>query len=465
MEILYLIIGLVIGIVATWLICHFTFAAKKKDLVSSETLNELNEAKIAADTELKITKAQIEDEKKSRIAEKEQLQEKIDKLSENVTQLTADNSKLERELNLTKEQNSREAHERDERFKKQIELAQEQLKNASQELLGKRVVELQNSNSENLKNILDPLEKNLNDFKTRVNEIHDKNIETGASLVKELEQLKKMNENLGKEANDLTIALKGDVKTQGNWGEMLLEKQLELSGFIEGKHFRRQSYLKDENGLDIKSESGSKLQPDVVITLPNKTEIIVDSKVSLTAYVNYIGADNAAEQKQHLDLHLKSVKKHIDELAEKQYGKYNMGRSPECVMMFIPNESAYVAALKADSNLWGYAYSKKIILVGPSTIMATLNLTMDLWKREDQAANIKKIVDEATALYEKMEIFHRTFLSVGENLKTAQGNYDKAVKQLAEGNGNLLGRFEKMRQLGLSPKSKLPYNDTPELSE
>ncbi len=461
MQILLLITGIAIGGAAAWALCHFSFAAKTKNLVPAETLNQLNEAKIAAETELKIKTNQIEEDKKNYSSEKEQFQSKIDKLSENVTQLTAENSKLERELNITKEQTAREARERDERFAKQIELAQEQLKNTSQELLRKRVEELQSTNTESIKNILDPLEKNLNDFKQRVDDIQEKNVATRASLVKELEQLKKMNENIGKEANDLTVALKGNSKTQGNWGEMLLEKQLQLSGFIEGKHYKRQEFIKDETGKDIKGEDGVRLQPDIIITFPDGKEIIVDSKVSLTAYVDYIGATNDEEQKRNLDAHLKSVRKHIDELSNKQYGKNNLGRSPECVMLFIPNESAYIAALKADNKLWEDAYEKKIIIVGPSTIMATLNLAMDLWKREDQSTNIRKIVDEATALYEKMEVFHRTFLTVGENLKTIQNNYDKAVNQLAEGKGNVLGRFENMRQLGLSPKNKLPFNDIP----
>lgn len=481
MEVVFLFVGIAVGVVATVIVCVLVNKSKRQQIVlekenlndqlakeqqnsnslsadlkkTTSDYNQLKTDKSAVDARLEVLGNQLSDEIANRKQLERERDEKISELTETIKNLNAEKEKFSNELEIEKKHNSEELEKREAKLVEQIKFAQEQLKNTTQEILKERQEQLQDTNKAQLDTILAPLSKNLDEFKKRVNEIHEKNIEDRTSMAKELEGLRKMNESIGKEAMDLTNALKGESKTQGNWGEMILEKQLELMGFVEGKHYERQTFLKDDNGFDIKGEDGKKLQPDILIKYPNNTEVIVDSKVSLTNYVNYVGAETEAERNSFLKMHLDSVKKHIDELSKKQYGQLNQGRSPEFVMMFIPNESAYIAAIKADANLWNYAYERKIVLLGPSTIMSALNLALDLWKREDQSANVKKIIEEANKLYDKVSGFCETFKKVGDNLKTLQGNYDTALSQLSDGKGNVVKRLETMRGLGLSPSKRI----------
>ncbi len=481
MEIVFLFVGIAVGVIAAVVVCVLVSRTKRKqvelenvnlkarlddELKNSSLLsvdlkkttadfNLLKSEKSAVDARLETVGNQLSDEIANRKLSEKEKDTRIFELIETVKNLNAEKEKFSNELEIERKHYSEELEKREAKLIEQIKYAQEQLKNTTQEILKERQQQLQDTNKEQLDTILVPLSKNLDDFKRRVNEIHEKNIEDRASMTKELDVLRRMNESIGKEAMDLTNALKGESKTQGNWGEMILEKQLELMGFVEGKHYIRQGFIKDENGFDVKGDDGKKLQPDIVIKYPNNTEIIVDSKVSLTNYVDYVGAENDAERETFLKMHLTSVKNHINELSQKQYGQFNQGRSPEFVMMFVPNESAYIAAIKADAGLWNYAFERKIVLLGPSTIMSALNLSLDLWKREDQSANIKRIVDEANKLYDKVSGFCETFKKVGDNLKTAQGNYETALSQLSEGKGNVIRRLETMRSLGLSPQKKI----------
>lgn len=489
METIYLIIGLVSGALIASIIALFLRNSNNKSRsLESENLNRRLEDELRKAGELCREIERIRRENSNLNAEKAKIAATLEKTTEQLTDernacrekelkyeetlkmnrnLSGEKGRLEKELEMLQKQNREEAAKRDALFTEQLRLAKEEIKTLSQTILEERQRKLQETNKTQMESILTPLEKQLKDLKERANEIHEKNISDRATMAKELEQLRKMNENISKEANDLTQALKGETKAQGNWGEMLLERQLEYMGFEEGKHYKKQSFIKDEYGLEIKNEEGKRLQPDIIIQYPQGREVIIDSKVSLTNYVNFIGATDEQERTDQLKKHISSLKRHIEELSAKQYGRYN-SKSPEFVMMFVPNESAYITAIKEDSNLWNFAFDRKILIVGPTSILSALQLALDLWKREDQSVNIQKIIDEVCKLYDKMASFCKTFKGIGDNISNTQKKYDEALKQLSEGRGNIISRFDNIQKMGLSPKSKIALsakNGTDESSE
>mgnify|MGYP003439754732 FL=1 len=489
METIYLIIGFASGALIASIIALFLRKSNNKSQsLEKENLNRRLEDELKRGSELSSEVERIRLDNSTLKAEKAKVAATLEKTTEQLADernmsreremkyeetlkmnrnLSGEKGRLEKELEILQKQNREDAAKRDALFTEQLRLAKEEIKTLSQTILEERQKKLQETNKTQMESILTPLEKQLRDLKDRANEIHEKNISDRAAMAKELEQLRKMNENISKEANDLTHALKGETKAQGNWGEMLLERQLEYMGFEEGKHYKKQSFIKDECGLDIKNEEGKRLQPDIIIQYPQGREVIIDSKVSLTNYVNFIGATDEQERTDQLKKHISSLKRHIEELSAKQYGRYN-SKSPEFVMMFVPNESAYITAIKEDSNLWNFAFDRKILIVGPTSILSALQLALDLWKREDQSVNIQKIIDEVCKLYDKMASFCKTFKGIGDNISNTQKKYDEALKQLSEGRGNIIGRFDNIQKMGLSPKSKIALsakNGTDESSE
>lgn len=310
--------------------------------------------------------------------------------------------------------------------------------------------------SERLDIILNPLTNNLKEFKEKVNEAYDKEARERFSLTKEIANLMELNRRISDEANNLTLALKGDSKTQGDWGEMILENILQTSGLREGEEYTVQATLRSETGqAETNAITGKIMRPDIIVHYPGGRDVIIDSKVSLTAYSQYVAADNPKEKEVFRREHLRSVKAHIDELNKKDYPGYHM-ESLEFVMLFIPNEPSYNLAIQTEPTLWEYAYGKKVVLMSPTNLIAALRMAMDLWKREYQVRNIQTIVKQATGLYEKFVGFIEKFERVGQEIGAAQRLYDEAHGQLTSGRGNLVRRVENLRKLGLSPSKTIP---------
>ena len=339
-------------------------------------------------------------------------------------------------------------------------LRQEMQKMAAEQLAAKQSA-LQESSRQQMDELLRPVKAQFADFKKSVeesktlNEVNKKELqhtfEATMRLFQQEQQqtvlmLKEQTSKIGSDAANLTKALKGDSKMQGDWGEMVLETILENSGLRKDEEFFIQENTKDENGRNYR--------PDVIVRFPEGRSVVIDSKVSLTAYTDALATDDEADRERLLKAHALSVRKHIDELAEKDYSKL-VDDAIGFVLMFIPNETSYIAAMKQQPDLSRYAYQKKIIIISPSNLLMALQLAYNLWQYDRQNKNVEKIVKTAADLYDKVATFEDTFTGIGDLITRLSGIYDKAKKQMYDGPGNVMRRVEGLKALGVTPKKQL----------
>ena len=319
-----------------------------------------------------------------------------------------------------------------------------EFRNLAQEILTEHQHSLRQTNRDSIDLMLKPFKDNITEFRERVERIYAHENEQRGALKNELDNLLKLNQQMTSSAANLTDALKGNSKVQGDWGEVYLETILENTGLVRGMHYQVQQ--------NFKNEEGANLRPDVVLLLPEDRRIVIDSKVSLTAYVRYVEAESELERRQAMAEHVQSVRKHVQELASKGYER--LVNSPDFVVMFIPTEPAFLEALKADSKIWADAYDRKVIISSPTNLFALLKMVGDMWRRDAQSKNQAEIVDKATKLYDQLVAFSDSLEGVGAALDAAKLKYDDAYKRLHTGNNNVVRLGERLKKLGLPTKKQ-----------
>ena len=344
-----------------------------------------------------------------------------------------------------------EAKESAKHFNEQIKLEFGELAQQIMEVNSKKFTQ---QNQEQIGQILQPLKTELGDFKKKVEETYDKESKERFTLGREIDRLVQMSLQVSTEANNLTTALKGSNKLQGNWGEMILESILEHSGLVKGREYMVQEFIKDQAGNMIKDENGKGLQPDVTIFYPDQRKLIIDSKVSLVAWDEYSSETDPSLQEAALKRHIASIRAHMDGLNRKNYPKY--AQALDYVLLFIPIEPAFLEAVKKDTQLWKNAYDKKIMLVSPTNLLAVLKIIADIWKVTQQTNNAVEIAERAGLLYDKFVLFLENLEMVGKKMAEAQTGYDAAMKQLGTGRGNLIGKVEELKKMGAAASKQIP---------
>ena len=323
-------------------------------------------------------------------------------------------------------------------------------KNVAQEIFAEKGLQFNTRQEKELGHILNPLKEQISSFNKRINDLHDSSSKDQASLRQEITTLRNANISLNMEAKNLSQALKGDQKIQGNWGEMILEKVLEHSGLRKDIEYETQTGHRDDQQKLFK--------PDVIVHLPEGRDIIIDSKVSLSAYERSCRTNNAKEKQQALTAHIASIRKHIKELSDKDYGNLPGLKSPDFVLMFMPIEPAFISAFQADENLFQYGFEQRIIVVTPSTLLATLRTIENIWRFEHQNQNTREIAARASKIYEKLRLYLVSMDDLGKQLTKAQSSYDQAINRLAHGRGNLVTQTHELIKLGVKVKKELPVN-------
>lgn len=442
MEFLYIAIGILKGMIIAWLILRKKLGTAAAD--HREALLKKANAFILEKAELEQSKLRFEERANNLLSEKQEFQkelteerEKNEKLTRSVSISATERKNLEEKLESQKE----ELEELQKRFTTEFE-------NIANKILKENSKEFSSSNQKNMNEILSPIKEKLISFEKKVEETYDKELRDKISLREEVKKLYDLNTKISDEANNLTKALKGDVKKQGNWGEVVLERILERSGLTKGQEYDRE--------VAIKNDDGQSIRPDVIIRLPEEKHIIVDSKVSLVAYERFVNASNDTEREAFQKEHITSFKAHIKGLAEKHYQSSDALNTPDFVLMFVPIESSFSVAVQADQELFGYAWDNKVVVVSPSTLLATLRTISSIWKQENQNKNVMEIARQGGALYDKFVGFVEDLIKLGKQMDGSQKLYQESMKKLYDGTGNLVGRAEKIRALGAKVKKKLP---------
>ncbi len=385
----------------------------------------------------------------------QQLHEGAEKLSEKETQLLAAleqkaalESKLESQAKFIEEERER-GRQSAEQLKSSEEILRQQFKNLASDILSEQTKSFKQENREQVEGLLKPFRDNITDFRERVEKIYSIEAEQHGALKNELSRLLELNSKITSETSALTRALKGDSKVQGDYGEMILDTILSASNLVKGVHYTVQE--------SIKGESGENLRPDVILNLPDRKQIVIDSKTSLTAYSEYMREEDYQLRQSLLKEHIESVKKHIAELCKKNYQEL-LNASPDFVIMFIPNEPAFLAAQQAAPELWSDAYKKKVIISSPSNIFALLKLVDNLWQRNDLERNTREIAECGSRMHDQLVAIIEALGDLDKSLGQARKSYDETLKRMTSGNNNLVRLGAHMEKLNIKFKKSLPQN-------
>lgn len=446
----YIIIAVAtIAIMAIWKVIIL-----QKSLVSSQT--ELSSSRIEAER----TKSESAVELATARQLACHLQEHIDRIEQEY-RLSTDNlnstlANTREALSQAREENARLttslSHIEEERESHDRQL-QERFRNLANDILKQNSADFKAQNEQRLEEILSPLRSNLDDFRKTVTETYSAEARERFSLTDRIRELVELNNTISREARELTLALRGNNQVQGDWGEMVLESILEKSGLQEGEEYFLQ--LTNEQGTSLRDEAGHKLRPDVVVKYPDGRCVIIDSKVSLTAFLEYANADNEKIKADASGRHLKSVRSHIDELARKNYQQYIGESQLDFVMMFIPNEPAYIAAMRLDPGIWQEAYDRKVLIVSPTHLVSGLRLIEQLWSRDKVTKNAIKIAEDAGKMYDKFADFTKDMDRISTALNNATKAHSDAMTKLSSGTGNLKKRAEDLKALGIKASKQL----------
>lgn len=474
MEIIYLIVGLVVGAVA----CYFTLKAGSVSKKEHDELN-MNWVKTKSDLDHLVQKKKEDEEKfnnekdlfldtqnilneiqlenKTFLAEKKFLTEQIATLKNDLVEKNKSIEEMTLEKNESiaiksdilaknKHLQTQLDNQKEEIIKLQ-EMAKNEFQNLANKILEEKTEKFTQQNEQNIKTLLTPLQEKISDFEKKVENTHKESIDYHAALRQQIVGLKELNQQMSKEAVNLTKALKGDNKIQGNWGELILENVLVKSGLEKDREYEIQkSHTTDEG----------RLQPDVIIHLPDGKKMIIDSKVSLNAYEKYINEEDEIQKSTHLQEHLNSIKRHTEQLSAKNYQQLYHIESPDFVLMFVPIEPAFALALNEDTDLYNKAFAKNIVIVTPSTLLATLKTIDSMWTNQKQQDNAIEIARQAGALYDKFEGFVVDLIKLGKKMDDAKIDYEAAMNKLVSGKGNLVKSTQKLKLMGAKAKKSLP---------
>ncbi|MDP3433650.1 MAG: DNA recombination protein RmuC [Bacteroidota bacterium] len=442
MNILFGAVGFFVGLIVSYFFLKSKLQKQRTDFERDNLISEQNF--IQQKFELEKEKSLFEDRNLSLLKEKEELNQQIQLFrtengiqGQQLARAEADFSNLQEKL----ESQKKEMENLQQKFTTEFE-------NIASKILKQNTEDFSKSNQKGMNEMLLPLKEKIQLFEKKVEDTYEKGLKDQTDLKAELKKLHDLNLKISDEANNLTRALKGDVKKQGNWGEMILERILERSGLTEGRE-----YIKQESVL---SENGQRFQPDVVIHLPDQKHIVVDSKVSLVAYERLVNAENEKDRPAFVKEHLMSVRSHIKILSEKHYQHSPNFNSPDFVLLFIPIESSFSIAVQEDQELFTYAWDNKVVIVSPSTLLATLRTIASIWQQENQTRNAIEIARQGGALYDKFVSFISDMESIGKSLDSTRKTYDQAVNKLYVGSGNLVKRAENIRKLGAKTTKELP---------
>lgn len=448
----YIIAGmaLVLGGIAGFLIAHYKAKSEQGRLEERNTNLEAQQAEkekeyqeFKVESEQKLEKVSSESEAKITLItkEKEALLEaeraKSTELEKQLAEISADYRNLKEKL----DEQKGEIAQMQEQLKTQFE-------NLANKILEEKSEKFTKQNRENLDQLLAPLGLKLEEFKKKVEDTYNEENKDRATLKEQIRRMAEMNQQMSEDAKNLTKALKGDSKTQGNWGEVILERILERSGLTKGREYEVQQ--------SATTEDGRRLQPDVVVHLPEEKYLIVDSKVSLTAYERFASADDTEEAESFLKQHIASIRSHVKGLSAKNYQQIHGDRSPDFVLLFIPIEPAFAAALQADGNLYYEAFDQNIVIVSPSTLLATLATISSVWKQEYRNENVREIAKRGGALYDKFVLFLESMDEIGTRIKQTQSSYEEAVQRLSKGRGNVIRQVEMLKEMKVDSTKQLP---------